>query len=344
MTKQLRLSACDLLVEAQLGDLIYFTDGKVLPSTAGNVRTESWRRNNFHGILVSKQTEDPDLVPPRFTLHLGDYPATGSVVTRRFQTHHPSSKLTFAIEPPPCGIYLCCERSPLGPRLTEVTRDPSRARAWHAASPSGVVVLAGKNGARSVAFGVLDTSSTIIHQPLTLFSSWVAMIWDQVAREYQPRRRTVVGRANGASWVIQTDGESYNKVYRPADAVALRDFDQRNFVARLESNVLHAAAKAKDAALDADREDLNGFEETLPSARRATVVSILSRSAGLNEGPIASRRDAVRQRITAGWRVEAHSIDGRRFVAPDGRFYPERLLTKTALDYATYLIALSHSA
>jgi len=55
------------------------------------------------------------------------------------------------------------------------------------------------------------------------------------------------------------------------------------------------------------------------------------------DGRLITRKDYVRRRVKEGWRVAARSY-GRVFESPEGTFLSERDLTKTALDFAEYLI------
>lgn len=76
------------------------------------------------------------------------------------------------------------------------------------------------------------------------------------------------------------------------------------------------------------------------AARARRALDTLMRHNGI----IRTRREIVEVMVGAGATVVAHPKDGRRLMRPCGAYIEEQRLTKTAMDYAEYLLALRASA
>jgi hypothetical protein len=89
------------------------------------------------------------------------------------------------------------------------------------------------------------------------------------------------------------------------------------------------------SATAADYADLDGFEKQFSDLQRGKVLAALNKTQGVN-GVVATRKAHIRRLVGEGYTV-ASAKEGRRLIAPDGSFFAEADLTKTALDYAEYL-------
>lgn len=82
-------------------------------------------------------------------------------------------------------------------------------------------------------------------------------------------------------------------------------------------------------------DDFTAFMPPMARAQALRALATLMR----HNGTVRTRREIVEVMVGAGATVVAHPKDGRRLVRPDGSFIEERRLTKTAMDYAEYLLA-----
>jgi len=132
-------------------------------------------------------------------------------------------------------------------------------------------------------------------------------------------------------------------------------------IATMWGNRYSAEARAKEqqemARYEAEMNDTDGFAERLDPRFAARVRKTLQanmlvaapedRTEGHKADKVLmARRDFVRRAVRAGWTVREYGKFGRVLFSPatPGRsesFYDVQDLTKTGLDYAAYLIALS---
>jgi len=85
-----------------------------------------------------------------------------------------------------------------------------------------------------------------------------------------------------------------------------------------------------------ERLNLYGFEKRFSGVQLGRVLDTLGRQQGLS-GTFLTRREHIENLVRRGYVVKKHPKYGRVIEAPDGSFYLQEDVTKTALDYADYL-------
>lgn len=105
--------------------------------------------------------------------------------------------------------------------------------------------------------------------------------------------------------------------------------DIKSKQAKLEQDSLTKQAKAK-------KQNLNGFITNMPAIKQRKVEEVLDTLVRYKGVPI-TRRELIERKVKEGWTIEQHKT-GRRFNSPDGYFQDEKMLTKTGMDYAEFLL------
>lgn len=177
----------------------------------------------------------------------------------------------------------------------------------------------------------------LLAQPINPGDQWLTMEWEHATMQYAPRTRTVRGQDASGRWMLATEGDIYVTLHATVEEIArIREFDLRANAEREKSNRERQERAARDAAEKAAREELDGFDVGMPPMRRAKALAALTSPVRF-AGKVTTRRDAIRERVQAGWVVTTHDRDVGRFVGPDGTFYTQRDITKFAIDYAAHL-------
>ncbi|UDM18861.1 hypothetical protein [Vogesella sp. XCS3] len=100
---------------------------------------------------------------------------------------------------------------------------------------------------------------------------------------------------------------------------------------------IQKAAASERAAVDRGQPvALDGFVVGMNPARKAKAIAALNKQQGFN-GVVKPRGEMMAQCVAAGYQVVA-TPTGRRLVGPTGGFWMESDITKTAMDFAQYLI------
>lgn len=159
-----------------------------------------------------------------------------------------------------------------------------------------------------------------------------------------PQGLRQVVREEGGRFYVQTGARRALDMFT---ADQLREEQQRDRANLAYRERNQAEAKA---ALQAEAEEearlqtaLAGFTDGLTPMHRAKVVSALTTMRRF-DGVTRQIIDQVRDLVNAGSLVKPHPRDGRRLVGPDGSFLVEKDLSKTALNYAEYLIRQKEAA
>lgn len=119
---------------APLGSIIRFSDGTAQPPQRHRKKLAAWENRNGAGRLIRKEQRRQSgnvTIPAAFTLHIGDYGATGTVVLRVHRTFSVDSGLSFAVvEHPPAGAIRILSRPGDHGELVHVAPDRAAAAAW----------------------------------------------------------------------------------------------------------------------------------------------------------------------------------------------------------------------
>lgn len=140
----------------------------------------------------------------------------------------------------------------------------------------------------------------------------------------------VSGVDEDGSLLINTEGG------RLAEKLAVDLLEER--IAHDEKqHAIQKAAASERAAVDRGQTvGLEGFVAGMNPARKAKAIAALNKQQGFN-GVVKPRGEMIAQCVAAGYQVVA-TPTGRRLVGPDGRFWIESDITKTAMDFAQHLI------
>jgi hypothetical protein len=127
-------------------------------------------------------------------------------------------------------------------------------------------------------------------------------------------------------------------------AEAKRLIDQEQALA--EENAKYRAKEAeRQAEIDrkkairiAEYSDVDGFADGMSAMQKARVLAALNEQILDKNGARQTRKSLIRERVAAGWYVEKSSSNG--VILTDGDlFLDAKRITKTAIDYAAFLIA-----
>ena len=153
-----------------------------------------------------------------------------------------------------------------------------------------------------------------------------------------PQGRRVVVAEEGDRVAIKTgDSTRYELLpKRELDREIVLDED------RAASARKRAGAKEAASALEerqaTERADDSGFTASMSDVSRQRALTVLNTRQGFN-GVLRQRKEALRDMVTSGYRVEGTGKD-RRLTSPDGRFLTVGDITKTGMDFADHLASL----
>jgi hypothetical protein len=137
--------------------------------------------------------------------------------------------------------------------------------------------------------------------------------------------RVLPTKTTDGRYLLELPGAPIAFVATRDDIEEMAERDKANLSRHLESEKARTHWKRNEA------EYLDGFGDGLTPMALGRVKATLLRDMRLN-GKVASRRNHIRQMVASGWKVEGgRLVNGARFLLADD-------MTKTAIDYASYLI------
>lgn len=115
-------------------------------------------------------------------------------------------------------------------------------------------------------------------------------------------------------------------------------FDMKNDASRLKSMADKEKSDRNDTARVKDAEDTHGFADSFTPARRRKVIDALLVKV-MNKGRIVTRKKLIEDAVSNGSIIG--KFRGKKTLKhKDDSFLTDRDITKTAIDYAEYLISI----
>lgn len=150
----------------------------------------------------------------------------------------------------------------------------------------------------------------------------------------------VIGQALGRpeGWLeISVAGERSNQYLHIDDLQREIDYDEKRAKEVAAQEERQQAQEAEEAELTADYEAVNGFTDSLPKMMAGKVLKALNKEVSLN-GEVLTRKAHIENLVRSGRTVVTSAKGERRLIDQEGHFIDEKSLTKTAMNYAEYLI------
>ena len=137
---------------------------------------------------------------------------------------------------------------------------------------------------------------------------------------------------------VQTDDSRYPEWLSPERLAQRISVAAANIISWNEFLEKQRLLQREQDALAAERADIDGFADDLTPMRRGKIIEALAVQMTLNRGSVKSRRDHIRDLLAKGYKVVHDPRRGRILQTDQGDFWFEKELTKTALDYAAFLL------
>jgi hypothetical protein len=138
--------------------------------------------------------------------------------------------------------------------------------------------------------------------------------------------RTVINENNGR-FAVQLEGARTAELFSEKDVL----FEMRRDAANLASRHKVAESRAAESSQQELEEDTQGFYDTMTPLQAHKARQALWVQQGFS-GKYMTRKRFIEEKVAEGWTVE-----GVHFTGPDGRYYTQKDITKTAIDYAKHL-------
>ncbi len=153
-----------------------------------------------------------------------------------------------------------------------------------------------------------------------------------------PVVREVVGtmrhpRTGQLMFAVSTEGIRGQELFSEDDVAFEIKRDTANIRHRVEAEE-RAAREAEEAA---EALYVDGFELEFPERQRPRILEVLNKQVGVR-GVFLSRKEHVKNLLEEGFEIRIDPRLGRILEGPRGGFFTEKDLTKTAFDYAEYLL------
>lgn len=152
-------------------------------------------------------------------------------------------------------------------------------------------------------------------------------------------RRKVVGERmirGQRMYVVRSEGVPRETFFPVEDLENVIAVDESELRSRAEAEKRDATRAKEEAKARAEKRNLRGFEKRFSGVQLERVIDTLNRKQGVR-GVFLPRREHMENLVREGYVVRTHPKYGRVLEGPDGGFFFEKDLTKTALDYADYL-------
>jgi hypothetical protein len=150
--------------------------------------------------------------------------------------------------------------------------------------------------------------------------------------------KSVVGTHPNGMLLINVPGRVGHILLPPGELEDEIDFDTRALASQRRTQVKSAAQEAESAALKAAHNETHGFAERLSPRSRARAIAALNKLQGF-DGKYLPRREAILGFVKQGAKIDQQPPFGRVLRMPSGSFWTQKDLTKTGMDFASYMIA-----
>jgi hypothetical protein len=147
---------------------------------------------------------------------------------------------------------------------------------------------------------------------------------------------SILNTPRGERAVIRTEGRNYTELLDPAELDGLIDFEERQ---KEDRRCMQLRAKEHDereriASLPAV--SIAAYTAKMTKLQATRVRAALEKQQGFS-GEFLKRYEFIERAVLDGWMVE-QGRTGRELTSSQGRYYTERDITKTAMDFAEFLI------
>ena len=149
---------------------------------------------------------------------------------------------------------------------------------------------------------------------------------------YPTGTKTIVQEMPDGRFAVADSNVMARFIMSPADVQSQQRVDAANIAFHAKQD----AARAREAEVEREAADTNGYAEQFEPMRASRVRAAL-RGLVRRNGATLTIRDLIRTLVASGWRV---SPDGKRLVSPDAFFLTARQITGTGLQYAAHLANL----
>jgi hypothetical protein len=166
---------------------------------------------------------------------------------------------------------------------------------------------------------------------------------DVIGKTWKTPRGTkvVTGIDDKGRYLVRENDERSADLLTEKEVFETETLDTRNLESKNKNDAALAEREAKEAAVDAELRDLDGFTDGMTPMAAGNAVKVLSVKMrwGWLDGATLSRRDAIRRMVSEGWTLNQMGNEGLALVRPsDEAYYAQPDITKAGLDYAKHLI------
>ena len=158
----------------------------------------------------------------------------------------------------------------------------------------------------------------------------VGFTWDTVRG-----KREIVGKRPDGMFLVSYPGSRSSTMSEILSAGDI-DFERKRDASRLQSKAQAKAAHAKEKRAKESEEYTHGFADRFAPNARQRIINTLLKTMGF-DGKIMTRKEYIEKAVSFGARVVG-SGSNRRVQHSDGGFFDQKQITKTAMDYADYLV------
>jgi hypothetical protein len=138
--------------------------------------------------------------------------------------------------------------------------------------------------------------------------------------------------------LVGTEDSRTQDIFHPEELEDVIRLETRNYESYRKTMAKLEEQEAEEKKAEAARKNLHGFEKLHKGVKLQRIFKTLDKQTGLS-GKYDSRKGHIERLVKAGWTVKDHPHFKRIFVNPEDQgFYEQKVLTKTGLDYAVFLI------
>lgn len=149
-------------------------------------------------------------------------------------------------------------------------------------------------------------------------------------------KRTVVGKLDSGEYLVTYPGKTADHPHKEILSADDISFEIKREKGRENNRAASAAKEAEEKQNLATKQNTYGFTDSMPPARKAKAIGTLLSKIMIN-GELQSRKSYIEDSIKNGAYIS--TVGGNRVLKhKNGNFLFDKDITKTAIDYAEFLI------